>query len=132
MATGGRQVKYIVARLLCVTVLFPLTICALWVAPVVFSDAYANTTYRVGQQVLVAGDGAARVSALLGKPQSISRGTHKGGRLPGQNTKRRHRGSQDRKGPRHYPSTQWHYRVGNRHVVVTFVSGRVVDIATGR
>lgn len=132
MATGGRQVQNIVARLLGAMALSSLTICALWIAPVVLTVVRANTTYRVGQQVLVVGDGASRVSALLGKPQSISRGTHKGGRLPGQNTKRRHRGGQDRKGSRSYPSTQWHYRLGSRHVIVTFVSGKVVDIASGR
>lgn len=132
MATGGRQIQNIAARHLRTMVRPALAICVLWLASVVFADAYANTTYRVGSWVLVVGDDASRVSALLGKPQTISRGIHVGGRLPGQNAKRRHRGSRDRKGPRRYQATQWHYRLDSRHVVVTFVSGKVVDIASGR
>lgn len=129
---GGRQVENIVARHLCAMVMRSLTIGVLWMALVVFADAYANTTYRVGRHVLVVGDDASRVRALLGKPQSISRGTHVGGRLPGQNAKRRHKGARDRKGPRRYQATRWHYRLDSKQVVVTLVSGRVVDIASGR
>lgn len=132
MASGGRHIQNIVARHLCAIPLQSLTMCVLWMAVTAFTDVHANATYRVGSQVLVVGDDASRVSALLGKPQSISRGKHMGGRLPGQNTKRRHRGVRDRKGPRRYQATQWHYRLGSQHVVVTFVSGKVVDIATGR
>lgn len=132
MAPGGRPIQNIAARFLWAGARYALAICMLWMALAVWAHAYANTTYRVGSRVLVVGDDASRVSALLGKPQSISRGVHVGGRLPGQNTKRRHRGSRDRKGPRRYQATQWHYRIDSRHVVVTFVSGKVVDIATGR
>jgi hypothetical protein len=110
----------------------PLTMAALWIALAVLADAHANTTYRAGHHVLVVGDDAARVTALLGKPQSISRAMHMGGRLPGQNAKRRHRGARDRKGPRRYQAVRWHYRLDNQHVVVTLVSGKVVDIASGR
>jgi hypothetical protein len=132
MASGGRQIKNVAARHLWAVALRLLAVCVLWMAMVVFADAYANATFRVGQQVLVVGDDASRVRGLLGKPQNISRGTHVGGRLPGQNKKRRHRGSRDRSGPHRYKATQWHYRLGGRHIVVTFVSGKVVDIATGR
>ena len=132
MATGGRQIQNIAARHLRTMARLALAICVVWMASGAFADTFANTTYRVGTQVLVAGDDASRVRGLLGKPQSISQGIHIGGRLPSQNTKRRHRGSRDRKGPRRYQTTQWHYRLGSRHVVVTFVSGKVVDIATGR
>lgn len=132
MAPGGRQVSHIVARLLWAIVTQPLAVgglCMAWAMPL---DTHANTTYRVGHRVLVVGDDASRVSALLGKPQSVSRGVHVGGRLPGQNPKRRHRGSRDRKGPRQYKATQWHYRLDTGYVVVTFVSGKVVDISAGR
>lgn len=130
--TGGRQVGNIVARHPWAIALWSLTMSTLWMLPVALTDAYANTTYRVGRHVLVVGDDASRVGALLGKPQSISRGTHIGGRLPGQNTKRRHRGARDRKGPRRYQATRLHYRRDSQHVVVTLVSGKVVDIASGR
>ncbi|BDU18725.1 hypothetical protein [Dyella sp. GSA-30] len=130
--TGGRQAKNTVARHLCAMTLRLLTTVALWMALVLFADAYANTTYRVGRHVLVVGDDTSRVRVLLGNPQSISRGTHVGGRLPGQNAKRRHRGVRDRKGPRRYQATRWHYQLDSKHVVVTIVSGRVVDIASGR
>lgn len=129
---GGRQAENIVARHLRAIALRSMTMVALWMASVVFDDAYANTTYRIGSHVLVVGDDASRVSALLGKPQSMSRGTHVGGRLPGQDTKRRHRGARDRKGPRRYQATRWHYQLGSQHVVVTLVRGKVVDIASGR
>jgi Protein of unknown function (DUF2845) len=132
MAPEGWQIQNVATRFLRSMAAQSLAMCVVWMALAMLADAYANTTYRVGTQVLVVGDAASRVSALLGKPQSISRGSHTGGRIPGQNTKRRHRGSRDRKGPRKYPATQWHYRLGREYVVVTFVSGRVVDIATGR
>lgn len=124
MASGGRQVRNIVARLSRAIALLPLALACV--------DAYANTTYRVGHRVLVVGDDASRVSALLGKPQSMSHGVHVGGRLPGHDAKRRHRGGKDRKGPRSYKATRWHYRLDRGHVTVTFVSGKVVDISSGR
>jgi len=125
MATGGRQVKTIVARRLRAITL----ICFAWMISI---DVHANTTYRVGNSVLTVGDDASRVQALLGKPLGVSRGSHVGGRLAGHDAKRRHRGGRDRKGPRRYQATRWHYRVDGRAVVVTLVGGMVADISTGR
>lgn len=90
----------------------------------------AAATYRVGHQVLTAGDDAARVRALLGAPFAISDTVHRGSVF--RKSPRRHRGGKDRRGPQAHRATQWHYRVGRGSVMVTLVAGKVVDIATGR
>ena len=75
--------------------------------------AQASSTLRVGSKVLTAGDTAARVTALLGKPSYKSRS----GR-----SSRRGRGRAER----------WQYRRGNRITTVILVAGRVTDIEESR
>ncbi len=88
------------------------------VAWLVFSAAaQASSTLRVGSQVLVAGDSAARVTELLGKPSHTSR--QRGG-----STRRKGhvRAASDATGER------WQYRRDGHVTTVTIVDGRVEAI----
>lgn len=83
--------------------------------------ASASDSLRVGNRVLVVGDSAATVTALLGKP------THKSHR----NAPRSggHRGKRARTTAGDAArSEQWQYRHDGRVIVVTLVDGRVSDI----
>ncbi|HET6553471.1 MAG TPA: DUF2845 domain-containing protein [Dyella sp.] len=84
-------------------------------------------TLRVGAQVLVVGDSAARVVELLGKPSYKSRGkstathqAHKTGRK-----------SSAHHGAAEVAGEQWQYRDGNHTVTVVVVDGRVSAIRDG-
>ncbi|WP_243048038.1 DUF2845 domain-containing protein [Dyella sp. RRB7] len=83
--------------------------------------AYAGSgTLRVGSQVLVVGDSAARVVELLGKPTYKSRGkaaSHTTGR-----------GKPRKTGRAESAGEQWQYRVGNRLVTVVVADGKVSAI----
>jgi hypothetical protein len=90
-----------------------LSICA--------TGAFASDSLRVGNRVLVVGDSAATVSALLGKP------THKSRRSASRGS--RHRGRRMRASSDGAASgEQWQYRRDGRVIVVTLVDGRVSDI----
>jgi hypothetical protein len=81
----------------------------------------ASDSLRVGNRVLVVGDSAATVSALLGKPMHKSHGA-----TP-RNTGRR--GRRVRTGADTTArGEQWQYRRDGHVVVVTLVDGRVIDI----
>ena len=85
------------------------------------ASAAATDTLRVGNRVLVKGDSAATVIALLGKP------THKSHRRASRNSGRRG------KHARLVEATttggeQWQYRHNGRVIVVTLIDGRVGDI----
>ena len=86
------------------------------------ASASASDTLRVGNRVLVVGDSAATVTALLGKPAHKS---HRGG---ARNASRRG----GRRGRTASANTvggeQWQYRRDGRVIVVTLVDGRVSDI----
>ncbi|MEO9079492.1 MAG: DUF2845 domain-containing protein [Rhodanobacter sp.] len=91
------------------------------IALLVFSAAiHANSTLRVGNQVLSAGDTQERVIDLLGRPSSKShrRSTH---RRSGR------RGAKGRQG-----GEQWRYRHDGHATVVTIVDGRVTEIEDRR
>ncbi|GAB3780552.1 DUF2845 domain-containing protein [Dyella agri] len=81
----------------------------------------ASDSLRVGNRVLVVGDSAATVTALLGKPthkshSSAARGSGRGSK----------RGRTARGNTAH--GEQWQYRRRGRVIVVTLVAGRVSDI----
>lgn len=84
-----------------------------------FAAHAGSGTLRVGSQVLVVGDSAARVVELLGKPTYKSHGnaSHAGGRK-----KSRRSGSTGSAGE------QWQYRSGNRLVTVVVTDGKVSAI----
>ncbi|MHA6205060.1 DUF2845 domain-containing protein [Dyella soli] len=79
-------------------------------------------TLRVGSQVLVVGDSAARVLELLGKPAykahgRATSGSRKGGRSSGHAARM--------SAP---PGEHWQYRSGGRVITVIVVDGRVSAI----
>jgi len=78
-------------------------------------------TLRVGSQVLVVGDSAARVIELLGKPAYR---THAKSASTGRS------GGRKRKGRRSSSATgeQWQYRHGSRIVTIVVADGKVVSI----
>jgi Protein of unknown function (DUF2845). len=83
--------------------------------------AAASDSLRVGNRVLVVGDSAATVAALLGKPahkshQGTSRSSSRRGKRVRSTSGNAARGE------------QWQYRRDDRVIVVTLVDGRVSDI----
>ena len=77
-----------------------------------------SSTLRVGSQVLVVGDSAARVVELLGKPSYKSKGNA---------TPRASGRGKTRKAARSETAGEhWQYRVGNRTVTVVVADGKVV------
>jgi hypothetical protein len=100
------------------------------------STAQASSSYRVGNELLTAGDSAVRVIELLGKPSykshhSGSRSSHRNGSQSGA-----HRSSSRSSGRGHgadvvtkdAPGEQWQYRRDDRVITVTIVDGKVSDI----
>jgi hypothetical protein len=82
-------------------------------------------TLRVGSQVLVVGDSAARVVELLGKPTYKSRASSSAGQRGKTSGKtRRGRGGSG-------PGEQWQYRDGTRTVTIMVVDGKVSAIRDG-
>ncbi|WP_266158209.1 DUF2845 domain-containing protein [Dyella silvatica] len=109
---------------------------------------HAASTLRVGSQVLVVGDSAARVIELLGRPayqsasqSSASQSTHgaskKTSRKAASKPSRRgasrsHSRSRGRGGDgQRSRGEQWQYRRDGRSIIVTIVDGKVSDIHTG-
>jgi Protein of unknown function (DUF2845) len=88
-----------------------------------------SDTLRVGSQVLVVGDSAARVVELLGKPAYKAHGS------AASHTKGRNKGGKASKASKasHAESAgeQWQYREGNRFVTVVVVDGKVSAIRDG-
>ncbi|MEW9622655.1 DUF2845 domain-containing protein [Rhodanobacter geophilus] len=83
--------------------------------------APASDSLRVGNRVLVVGDSAVTVTALLGKPSHKShRNVPRGGSRRGKRA-RTTAGDAAR-------GEQWQYRRDGRVIVVTLVDGRVSDI----
>jgi len=82
--------------------------------------AVASSTLRVGSQVLVTGDRAARAIELLGQPahKSHHRATRHG-----------RRGGLQEVSPAH---EQWRYRRGDHVTTLTLVDGEIVDIEDRR
>lgn len=85
------------------------------------TGAFASDSLRVGNRVLVVGDSAATVSALLGKP------THKSHQGASRSSSRRGRRVHGVSG-NGTRGEQWQYRRDGRVIVVTLVDGRVSDI----
>ena len=87
--------------------------------------AQASSSYRVGNELLTAGDSAVRVIELLGKPsyKSHRSGPRSSGRGRGRGSGGRTRAVAD--GAR---GEQWQYRRDDRVITVTIVDGKVSDI----
>ncbi len=86
------------------------------------SVAFANTsTLRVGSQVLVVGDSAAKVVELLGKPTHKSHGKSPSAKNKAGRHKGRNQASADTAGE------QWQYRHEGRLITVILVDGRVTS-----
>lgn len=87
------------------------------------ASAAATDTLRVGNRVLVKGDSAATVLALLGKP------SHKSHRRATRSRGSRRRGKQVQVvEPNAMGGEQWQYRRDGRVIVITLIDGRVGDI----
>lgn len=103
----------------------PPVICGLLLAAALVDGAQASSTLRVGNQVLVAGDSAARVTALLGKPSYTAHRRAK-----------RSSGTRRRGGVRVVTQAQegeqWQYRRAGHVTTVTIIDGRVSDIQDRR
>lgn len=100
--------RYIVLALLCCT----------------FS-AHALESLRIGSQLLVVGDSAAKVKELLGKPSGHSKSSGSG--------KHSRKASGSGKGVKVQPSTRdtgekWLYRRDGHSITVTIADGKVVHI----
>lgn len=85
------------------------------------AGASASESLRVGSRVLVVGDSAATVTALLGKPTHTS---HRNAARGGGHRRKRVRVVRDDT----VRGEQWQYRREGRVIVVTLVDGRVSDI----
>lgn len=99
-----------------------MRLCLLLVLFAASAAASASSTFRVGNQVLTAGDSQERVSELLGKPSSR---THV--RAPHRRSGRGVRVISGDQG-----GVQWRYRRNGHLTVVTLVNGRVTDIEDER
>ena len=96
-------------------------------AAFVFSGgADALSSLRVGNQVLVAGDSSARVTALLGKPSHKSGSRSSRGRRTGSGRTRS--GGVRVITADQQPGQKWEYRRDDHVTVVTIVDGKVSDI----
>lgn len=93
-----------------------------------FAAHAGSGTLRVGNQVLVVGDSAAKVVELLGKPSYKAHGRAADASSPRRATGR---GKGRRSGGSHGAGEQWQYREGNRTVTVVVVDGRVSAIRDG-
>lgn len=82
-------------------------------------------TLRVGSQVLVVGDSAARVVELLGKP------AYKGHGKAASNSRKAGRSKGHAAHSNEVAGEQWQYRSGDRTVTVVMVDGRVSAIRDG-
>lgn len=78
------------------------------------AGAFASDTLRVGSRLLVAGDSAAQVRELLGRPGRVSH----------------HRAARHRRGVSvaDPASERWTYRRDGSEITVTFVDGVVAQI----
>lgn len=87
--------------------------------------AHANSTLRVGSQVLSVGDSAGRVTDLLGKPSSKSHGrsASSGGNHGGRS--RRRSGGVAGVGS---SVERLHFQHDGHYITVTLTDGRVSDI----
>lgn len=85
------------------------------------SAAQAVDSLRVGNRVLVVGDSAATVAALLGKPTYKSHARATSSRSRKQRSTRAVSTNAE-------PGERWQYRHDGRVIVVTLVDGRVADI----
>jgi hypothetical protein len=91
--------------------------------------AQASSSYRVGNELLTAGDSAARATELLGKPSYKSHRSGSGSdshRRSGSHSKGHSHGTHAATEGAH--GEQWQYRRGDRVVTVTIVDGKVSDI----
>jgi hypothetical protein len=101
--------------------------------------AQASSSFRVGSELLTAGDSAVRVTQLLGKPSYKSHRSGSGGSSHSGSNSSSHSGSNGsaRGRGRHSRGSratdtehgeQWQYLRGNRVIIVTIVDGKVSDI----
>ncbi len=91
----------------------------------VFAAQASSGTLRVGGQVLVVGDSAARVLELLGKPSYKTR------EKTASSTHAKSHGKGRRTAGAAPAGEQWQYRDGNRTMTIVVVDGRVSAIRDG-
>jgi hypothetical protein len=92
---------------------------------VAFAAQAGSGTLRVGSEVLVVGDSAARAVELMGKPSYKTHGKASSGHGTAKGRKARGRSADDASGE------QWQYRQGNRIVTIVVVDGRISAIRDG-
>ncbi|WP_430391463.1 DUF2845 domain-containing protein [Dyella sp. 20L07] len=107
----------------------------LWILAAHAGNA-GSATLRVGSQVLVVGDSAARAIELLGKPSYKGRGKAAGkatGKTSGKASRKStaHGRSKGSKPAADTGGEQWQYLLGGRQVSVMIVDGRVAAIRDG-
>ena len=100
-------------------------VCSVLLGLACAGSAQASSTLRVGSQVLVAGDSATRVTALLGKPTY----THHRAKRSSSGTRRR---GGVRVVTQAQEGEQWQYRRGGHVTTITIIDGRVSDIQDRR
>lgn len=81
-------------------------------------------TLRVGQQVLITGDSAARVVELLGQPVHKAHGAGQAKQSRAAKGKARTKQAADKAAE----GERWQYRQGRRTITVVLVQGKVVRI----
>jgi hypothetical protein len=101
-------------------------VCSVLLGVACAGNAQASSTLRVGSQVLVAGDSAARVTALLGKPSYTA---HRRAKRSGSGSRRR---GGVRVVTQAQEGEQWQYRRDGHVTTITIIDGRVSDIQERR
>lgn len=88
-------------------------------------SAHALESLRVGSQLLVVGDSAARVKALLGNPSARAKGGSSRKTSPKDSSKRK--GKQAKTSDKDKGET-WQYRRDGHTTIITMVGGKVAHI----
>ena len=101
----------------------------LFFAVVASAGSAGNATLRVGGQVLVVGDSAARATELLGKPSYKAHGKASG-KASGKSSARGH-GKGRKTASADTGGEQWQYSLGGRQISVLIVDGKVAAIRDG-
>ncbi len=88
-------------------------------------SAHALESLRIGNQLLVVGDSAAKVKALLGNPSA--RGKSGSSRKTSSKTSGKRKGKQTKSDDKDKGET-WQYRRDGHTTIITMVAGKVTHI----